>query len=63
MAHYNCLFINFICAKCLLDVSIYLRSVIVPYVVACENGDLSDVNNHRATAVSNALSKQLESVL
>lgn len=40
----------------------FMRSVIVP-LVKCKSGDLSDVNNYRAIAVSSALSKLFESVL
>ncbi len=32
-------------------------------LVKCKNGDLSDVNNYRAIALSNALSKLFEHVL
>jgi len=39
-----------------------MSSVIVP-LVKNKTGDLSDVNNYRAIAVSNAVSKLFESVL
>jgi hypothetical protein len=38
------------------------RATIIP-LVKCKNGDLSDVNNYRAIALSNSVSKILESAL
>jgi hypothetical protein len=38
------------------------RATIIP-LVKCKNGDLSDANNYRAIALSNAMTKILESVL
>ena len=37
-------------------------AAIIP-LVKCKNGDLADVNNYRAIAISNSISKILESVL
>jgi hypothetical protein len=39
-----------------------MKSIIIP-LVKCKSGDLADVNNYRAIAVSTALSKLLENVL
>ena len=39
-----------------------MTSVTVP-LVKCKTGDLSDVNNYRAIAISNSLSKLLEALL
>ena len=39
----------------------FMTSVIVP-LVKCKTGDLSDVNNYRAIAISNSLSKLLEAL-
>jgi hypothetical protein len=36
-----------------------MESIIIP-LVKCKSGDLADVNNYRAIAVSTALSKLLE---
>jgi hypothetical protein len=40
----------------------FMKSIIIP-LVKCKSGDLTDVNNYRAIAVSTALSKLLENVL
>jgi hypothetical protein len=40
----------------------FMKSIIIP-LVKCKSGDLADVNNYRAIAVSTALSKLLENVL
>jgi endonuclease/exonuclease/phosphatase family metal-dependent hydrolase len=40
----------------------FMKCVIVP-LVKCKTGDLSDVNNYRAIAISTAVSKLFESVL
>lgn len=40
----------------------FMSSLLVP-LVKCKNGDLSDINNYRAIALSNALSKLFEHVL
>jgi len=41
---------------------VLIQSVIVP-LVKCKSGNLSDVNNYRAIAISTAMSKLLESVI
>jgi len=41
---------------------IFMQAVIVP-LVKCKTGDLSDINNYRATAISTVLSKLFESVI
>jgi hypothetical protein len=40
----------------------FMKSIIIP-LVKCKSGDLADLNNYRAIAVSTALSKLLENVL
>jgi hypothetical protein len=40
----------------------FTSSVIVP-LIECKSGDLTDVNNHRAIAVSSALSKVSEHII
>jgi hypothetical protein len=40
----------------------FMESTIVP-LVKCKSGDLTDVNNYRAIALSNAISKLFESVI
>ena len=40
----------------------FMKSVIVPFV-KCKTGDLSDVNNYRAIAISTSISKLFENVL
>jgi len=40
----------------------FMKSVIVP-LVKCKTGDLSDVNNYRAIAISTSISKLFENVL
>jgi hypothetical protein len=40
----------------------FMQSVMIP-LIKCKSGDLSDVNNYRAIALSNAITKLLESVL
>lgn len=40
----------------------FMKSVIVP-LVKCKTGDLSDINNYRAIAISTAISKLFENVL
>jgi hypothetical protein len=37
----------------------FMKSIIIP-LVKCKSGDLTDVNNYRAIAVSTALSKLLQ---
>ena len=39
-----------------------MKCVIIPFV-KCKSGDLTDVNNYRAIAISTAISKLFESVL
>lgn len=41
---------------------VFMKSVIVP-LVKCKSGDLSDVNNYRAIAISSAISKIFEHVI
>ena len=41
---------------------IFCQAVIIP-LVKCKTGDLSDVNNYRAIAISTAVSKNLEHIL
>ena len=41
---------------------VLIQSVIIP-LVKCKSGNLSDVNNYRAIAISTAMSKLLESVI
>jgi len=38
------------------------QATIIP-LVKCKSGDLSDVNNYRAIALSNSITKMLESLL
>ena len=40
----------------------FMKSLLVP-LVKCKSGDLSDVNNYRAIAISTALSKLFEHVI
>ena len=40
----------------------FCQSTIIP-LVKCKSGDLSDVNNYRAIAITNSLSKSLETLL
>ena len=40
----------------------FCQSIVIP-LVKCKNGDLSDVNNYRAIALANSVSKILETVL
>jgi hypothetical protein len=40
----------------------FMKNIIIP-LVKCKSGDLADVNNYRAIAVSTALSKLFENVL
>jgi len=42
--------------------SALIQSVIIP-LVKCKSGNLSDVNNYRAIAISTAMSKLLENVI
>ena len=48
--------------KCSYVPSAFCESTIVP-LVKCKTGDLTDVNNYRAIALSNAISKILEHIL
>ena len=48
--------------KCSYVPSAFCESTIVP-LVKCKIGDLTDVNNYRAIALSNAISKILEHIL
>ena len=58
--HLYLLFDMFIRRQCLPES--FMQSVIVP-LVKRKNGNSSDIDNYRAVAVSNALSKLFESVL
>ena len=40
----------------------FCQSIVIP-LVKCKSGDLSDVNNYRAIALANSVSKILESAL
>jgi Reverse transcriptase (RNA-dependent DNA polymerase) len=42
--------------------TLFVQSVIIP-LIKCKGGDLTDVNNYRADAISNAISKIFESIL
>jgi hypothetical protein len=56
-----CLLFNLFLRSNYLPIGL-MESVIVP-LVKCKSGDLSDVNNYRAIALSNSTSKLLESVI
>ena len=57
--HLSLLF-NLFIAHCYIPLT-FMQSVIVP-LVKVKGGDLTDVNNYRAIAISNAISKILETV-
>ena len=51
-----------LCLKCGYLPDSFMHSVVSP-LVKCNTGDLTDVNNYRAIAISNSLSKILETAL